>query len=62
MSGPENNPRDDELVDKEEYEKYERATLSRQVERTDKHIYCHGCTVAGGAERAIYHLPPACKA
>lgn len=26
-----------------------------------KEIYCHECSKAGGAERAIYHLPPACK-
>ncbi len=26
-----------------------------------KEIYCHPCSKAGGAERAIYHLPPACK-
>ena len=24
-------------------------------------IYCHKCSEAGGAERAIYHAPPVCK-
>ncbi len=23
-------------------------------------VYCHGCSKAGGAERAIYHLAPVC--
>ena len=23
-------------------------------------VYCHPCSVAGGADRAIYHEPPAC--
>jgi len=29
---------------------------------TDKvgSVYCHACSVAGGAEAPIYHLPPAC--
>lgn len=25
-----------------------------------KSVYCHACSEAGGADRAIYHLPPAC--
>ena len=24
-------------------------------------VYCHGCSVAGGADRAIYHAPPVCE-
>lgn len=24
-------------------------------------VYCHPCSVAGGAEMPIYHSPPACK-
>ena len=24
-------------------------------------VYCHECSKAGGAERAIYHLPPVCS-
>ena len=24
-------------------------------------VYCHECSKAGGAERAIYHAAPACK-
>jgi hypothetical protein len=27
-----------------------------------KCMYCHECSKAGGAERAIYHTGPACKA
>ncbi len=25
-----------------------------------KEIYCHACSIAGGAEMPIYHLPPVC--
>lgn len=28
---------------------------------TEKEIYCHECSKAGGAETAIYHLPPICE-
>lgn len=24
-------------------------------------VYCHACSVAGGADTAIYHLPPVCS-
>lgn len=24
-------------------------------------VYCHGCSLAGGAERAIYHSAPVCS-
>ncbi len=24
-------------------------------------VYCHACSKSGGAEMAIYHLPPVCK-
>lgn len=24
-------------------------------------VYCHGCSVAGGADMPVYHAPPACK-
>lgn len=30
-------------------------------ERGSAHVYCHGCSEAGGADRAIYHAPPACN-
>lgn len=23
-------------------------------------VYCHACSVAGGADRAVYHCPPVC--
>jgi len=26
-----------------------------------KTVYCHECSKAGGAECAIYHLPPRCE-
>lgn len=26
-----------------------------------KEIYCHACSVAGDAERSVYHLPPKCR-
>lgn len=25
-------------------------------------VYCHACSAAGGADRAIHHAPPACEA
>ena len=28
----------------------------------DEEVYCHACSVAGGADRAIYHKGPACGA
>lgn len=37
--------------------------LFAAVDRADEFdpgVYCHPCSVAGGAERPIYHLPPAC--
>lgn len=37
--------------------------LTKAIERilTDGTVYCHSCSLAGGADRAIYHEPPACK-
>lgn len=29
---------------------------------TGGEVYCHACSVAGGADRAIHHSPPACPA
>lgn len=33
--------------------------IARIIE--DGTVYCHGCSEAGGADRAIYHSPPECK-
>lgn len=30
-------------------------------ETTGRGVYCHACSVAGGADRPIYHAPPVCK-
>lgn len=27
----------------------------------DTTIYCHECSIAGGADRPVYHEPPACE-
>lgn len=29
-------------------------------DKQESPIYCHACSVAGGSEMPIYHLPPAC--
>lgn len=34
---------------------------TKEESQAAKEVYCHECSKAGGAERAIYHLPPACK-
>jgi len=31
------------------------------VREEQKEIECHGCSEAGGADRPVCHLPPACK-
>lgn len=37
-------------------------TKTVEVMRGDKkEIYCHACSEAGGADRPVYHEPPACK-
>lgn len=40
-----------------------REILVNGIERilTDGTAYCHQCSLAGGADRAIYHEPPICK-
>lgn len=30
-------------------------------EAVDPSVYCHACSIAGGAERAVYHQAPACS-
>ena len=40
-----------------------RAIIAEEVNRanTPPEVYCHGCSVAGGAMRAVYHDPPVCE-
>lgn len=38
------------------------STIAREQVRQDRErVYCHGCSQASGADRAIYHAPPACE-
>lgn len=38
----------------------ENPALNRLWELVRNRTYCHACSKAGGADRAIYHLPPIC--
>jgi hypothetical protein len=49
---PEDDPDEDTQPTREEWEEYERTAL----------VYCHACSVAGGADRPVYHLGPPCPA
>ena len=31
------------------------------VKALEPDVYCHACSVAGGADRAVYHAPPVCS-
>lgn len=33
----------------------------REAMEEKKEVYCHACSVVGGAGRAIYHAPPICS-
>ena len=40
---------------------FQAATGKPLATKQDTQIYCHACSVAGGADMPIYHTPPACK-